>query len=68
MAKTLFLSEDKKISGVCGGLAEYLDIDAGIVRVLWVLITVSTGILPGVIAYIVAAMVIPKASESVKKE
>ena len=58
--KRLYLSTiDKKLSGVCGGIAEYLEVDSTVVRLAWIVLTVMTGIVPGVIAYIIAAMVIP---------
>ena len=51
---------NKKIAGVCGGLAEYLDADPVMMRLLWVLLTL--GLPPaGIIGYIVAWIVIPKA-------
>lgn len=58
--KTLFLSNDKKISGVCGGIAEYFDIDANIVRIIWLIITLASGIAPGIVVYVVSAFLIPK--------
>nr|MBP6323371.1 PspC domain-containing protein [Fusobacteriaceae bacterium] len=40
MAKKLTKSRhDKKISGVCGGIAEFFDVDVTVVRLLWVLFT-----------------------------
>jgi phage shock protein C len=51
-------STDKKIAGVCGGIAEYFDIDPTIVRLLWALISLAYG--TGIIAYIVCAFVIPE--------
>lgn len=65
--KKLYLSEDKKISGLCGGIAEYLDIDASVVRLAWLLITVLTGIVPGVLAYVVGVIVVPKAPNTESK-
>ncbi|MBA1334471.1 MAG: Stress-responsive transcriptional regulator [Firmicutes bacterium] len=63
MAKRLYRSNDNKvIGGVCGGIAEYFDIDPTLVRLLWVLLTFSVGI--GVIAYIVCAIVIPERPSS----
>lgn len=50
--------DDRVIAGVCGGLARYLGMDASVVRILTVVIALSTGV--GVIAYIVAAVVIPE--------
>jgi len=58
--KRLYRSKDKKIAGVCGGIAEYFDIDPTLVRLGWLLLTILTGIVPGVIAYIIAAIVMPK--------
>ncbi len=58
--KRLYLSrQDKKISGVCGGLAEYYEVDSSLVRVAWIVLTVLTGIMPGIIGYIIAAIVVP---------
>ena len=51
-------STDKKIAGVCGGIAEYFNIDPTIVRLLWALISLAYG--TGIIAYIVCAFVIPE--------
>jgi len=57
----LVRSEDNKmISGVCAGIANYFAIDPTIVRVLAVALTIVTGIVPGVIAYFVLALVMPK--------
>jgi len=55
---------DKKISGVCGGVAEYFDTDPTIVRLIYATGTVFSGIFPGVFLYIIAALVIPKQSET----
>ena len=55
MKKKLYKSNDKKICGVCGGIAEYFDIDPTIVRILWVIFTVSGG--AGLFAYFVAALI-----------
>jgi phage shock protein C len=48
---------NKSIAGVLGGFAEYLDIDATLLRVIYVLVTFFTGIIPGSLAYLVAWMV-----------
>ena len=58
MKKKLFKSrEDKKLCGVCGGIAEYFEMDSTVVRLLWVLFTLFGGC--GIIAYIIAAIVMP---------
>ncbi len=46
-----------KIAGVCAGIANYLDIDVTVIRVLWTFITLAGG--SGLIAYIVCALLMP---------
>ena len=46
---------EKKICGVCGGIAEYFNIDPTIVRLIWVLLFFAYG--AGVLAYLVAALI-----------
>ena len=59
MDKRLYKStENKMIDGVCGGIAEYFDIDPTLVRLGWVLFCVLGG--SGIIAYIIAAIIIPR--------
>ena len=63
MEKRLYRSKtNKTIAGVCGGLAEYLNIDPTIVRLIWALIVFCAG--AGVVAYIVCALVIPEKPEN----
>lgn len=55
---------DKKIAGVCGGLAEYFGVDATPLRLLWVIVSILCGAgVIGLIAYIVAWIIIPRAAE-----
>lgn len=62
MEKKLYKSRtDKKLCGVCGGLAEYLNIDATIVRLILAFAILFAG--TGILAYIVAALVIPDQPE-----
>jgi len=51
---------DRMFSGVCGGLATYASMDPVLIRLLVAIGTFVTGIFPGLIAYIIAAMVIPE--------
>ena len=52
-----------KIAGVCGGIAEYLDIDSTVVRLVWVILSiVPGGVVGGVVAYLLAWIIIPKAN------
>ncbi|MBP5443990.1 MAG: PspC domain-containing protein [Treponema sp.] len=59
MAKKIYRSNDKVLCGVCGGISDYFDLDASIVRVGWVLISCFTALIPGIIAYIICAAILP---------
>ena len=50
-------STDKKIDGVCAGIAEYFEMDPTVIRLLWLLATAFVG--SGVFAYIIAMVVLP---------
>lgn len=59
MQKRLYKSAtDKKLDGVCAGIAEYFDIDPTLIRLAWVLMTLFVG--AGLLAYLVAAIVMPR--------
>ena len=56
--KKLFRSAaNKKLCGVCGGLAEYLGMDATVMRILWVLFSLLGGC--GLLAYLICALIMP---------
>ena len=58
MEKKLYKSlTNKKVCGVCAGLAEYLNLDVTVVRLIWAVVTLFAGI--GLLAYIIAALVLP---------
>ena len=54
---------NRKIAGVCAGMAEYFDLDVTLVRVLWLVITVFSALVFGTVAYIVAWIVMPDEPE-----
>lgn len=59
--KRLYRSiDDKVVFGVMGGLGEYFDIDPVVLRAGYTAFSFFTGILPGVLAYIIMAIIIPK--------
>lgn len=67
MKKKLTRSKkDRKILGVCGGIAEYFDIDSTLVRVGWILMTLFHGL--GVIAYLICALAMPERSDIIEAE
>jgi phage shock protein C len=50
---------DRKIGGVCAGLAHYIELDVSLVRILWFFITLACGIFPGIVAYVLGWIIIP---------
>ena len=59
MKKRLYKSStDKKVCGVCGGIANYFDVDPTVIRLIWVIFTLVGG--SGLIAYIIAAIIMPE--------
>lgn len=59
MRKLYRSNSDVKLSGVCGGLAEYLNIDATLIRLLWVLVSLFSGVFLGILVYVICVFVIP---------
>jgi len=60
MEKKLFRSQARKmLGGVCGGLGEYFDIDVTLIRLIFVAITLVTAIIPMMIFYLIAWIIIP---------
>ena len=57
--KKLRKSYDKKLCGVCAGIAEYFNVDPTIIRLAWLLLVLCAG--TGIWAYIIAAIVMPEA-------
>lgn len=59
MEKKLYKSnQNKTLDGVCGGIAEYFGIDPTVVRLIWALFSLMGGC--GILAYIIAAIIIPR--------
>ncbi|WP_363323974.1 PspC domain-containing protein [uncultured Oscillibacter sp.] len=59
MEKRLYkIDQGKMVDGVCGGIAQYFGLDPTLVRLAWVLFCAMGG--SGVLAYIVAAVIIPR--------
>lgn len=58
----------KVIDGVCGGIGEYLGINPLWIRIVWILLTLNSGLIPGLVLYIVAAIAIPKGPDGSSEE
>jgi phage shock protein C len=60
-ARVMRSTTDRQIAGVCGGLAEYLNIDSTVVRLAWAVLTIVPGaVVFGVAAYLVAWLIMPE--------
>ena len=59
-------STDCTLCGVCGGIGEYFGIDSNLVRLLWAAFSLAAG--SGIILYIVAAIIMPKAEDAEKEK
>lgn len=58
--KKLFLSKtDRLITGLCGGLGEFFDTDPTIIRLIWIVVTAVTGVVPGILGYLIASLIVP---------
>lgn len=65
MKKTLYRSKNKKMCGVCAGLAEYIGLDVTIVRLAWVILTLMF-MGAGILFYIACVFIIPEESEYIE--
>lgn len=67
--KRLFRSRSNRVfSGVCGGLGDYFNADPVVFRLIWILVTFFTGMIPGIASYLVATIIIPLEQLPIVKE
>jgi phage shock protein C len=57
--KKLYRSSNRVMAGVCGGIAEYFDIDPTLIRVVYVILSLFSVAFPGVLLYIILMILIP---------
>lgn len=62
MKKLCKSNTNKKICGVCGGIAEYLNADPTLIRLAFVIVALAAG--SGILAYFLAALIMPEAQEA----
>ncbi|MGD8500100.1 MAG: PspC domain-containing protein [Phycisphaerales bacterium] len=60
MRKLYLSKKDKRIFGVCGGIGRTYDIDPTVVRIIVVFLCLSTGIIPLLLTYLLAWIIVPK--------
>ncbi len=51
---------NRQIAGVCGGIAEYLELDATMIRVAYVLLSILSAAFPGFLVYVILWIIIPE--------
>lgn len=61
--KKLYLGSDKRLCGVCDGVAKFLNLDPVLIRTIVICIALMTAIFPTLLVYVIAALVLPKAPE-----
>lgn len=62
--KRLYRSKkDRMLCGVCGGIAEYFNVDPTLIRILWVILSLLGVVFPGILAYIICCIIIPENPE-----
>jgi phage shock protein C len=57
--KKLYRSSNRIMAGVCGGIAEYFDIDPTLIRVAYVILSLFSAAFPGLLLYIILMILIP---------
>ena len=58
--KKLVRSSNKVLAGVCGGIAEYMNVDPTVVRVIYAVLTIFSAAFPGLLLYIILLLLIPE--------
>jgi phage shock protein C len=62
--KKLYRSDKNKVfAGICGGIGEYFNVDPVMLRLFWIMVTIFTGVFPGLIFYILSIIIVPKKTE-----
>jgi phage shock protein C len=57
--KKLYRSSNRIIAGVCGGIADYFDLDPTLIRVIYLVLSLFSAAFPGVLLYIILMLMIP---------
>ena len=57
--KKLYRSSNRIIAGVCGGIADYFDLDPTLIRVIYLVLSLFSAAFPGVLLYIILMIMIP---------
>ena len=63
MKRLVLNQHDKKLTGFCAGVADYLNIDVTVVRLIALVMIIMSGVLPGLLIYFIASAITPKEGE-----
>ena len=63
MKRLVLKQKDKKLTGLCAGIADYLDVDVTVIRLIVLTADIMTGVLPGLFVYLIASAITPKEGE-----
>ena len=66
--KKLTRSADKKLAGICGGIAEYFDVDPTVIRIVYVILTFFSAGFPGLVLYLILMLFMPEKPEANRVE
>ncbi len=65
MKKKLYVDKSNSmILGVCAGIAKYFNVDTTVVRIICLVLIILTGLIPGILGYIAAGLVMPEAKKN----
>jgi phage shock protein C len=64
MKRLVLNQRDKKIAGLCSGIADYIDVDVTVVRLIVLTVIILSGVVPGLLLYLIAAAITPKEGEA----
>lgn len=60
MYKRLTKSQDRMLAGVCGGIADYFEVDPTLVRAAYAILTCFSAAFPGILLYVLLCFIMPK--------
>jgi phage shock protein C len=63
MKRLVLNQRDKKLTGLCAGLSDYFEVDVTIVRLIVLTVVIMTGVVPGLLLYLIASAITPKEGE-----
>ena len=67
--KRLYRSEtNKTVAGLFGGIGEYFNVDPVLIRVAFIIVAVVTGVVPGIIAYFLCVLIVPKHTDAIRTQ